>query len=147
MKRTAWWAAAALLAVAGLSRAGEQPLPTAAEPAPAAPAATTTTTTPAAPTGTPTVGPAVPTPDCYPDWNGIAKRRHPLCLWLTYVPSRRPYFDGHVCQKAPNIHPPLYDYFPCAGAGCYSCGHYEVAPPAAKLRLCKKKCDAYCVPQ
>jgi hypothetical protein len=44
--------------------------------------------------------------------------RHPLWSWLTYQPARRPWLDGHCVHKAPNIQPPLYDYFPCMGRTC-----------------------------
>src|SRR5437763_6642024 len=37
--------------------------------------------------------------------------RHPLWSWLTYQPARRPWLDGHCVHKAPNVQPPLYDYF------------------------------------
>ena len=121
MKRCALWATTVVLLVASMSRAQDKALPT-LTPAPAADAAAAPAPATAAPaTATPQMGPAVPVPTYYPDAPCTA-RRHPLLLWLTYVPSRRPYFDGHLCQKAPNIQAPLYDYFPCIGEGCYPCG-------------------------
>ena len=45
-------------------------------------------------------------------------KRHPLWSWLTYQPARRPWLDGHCVHKAPNVQPPLYDYFPCMGRTC-----------------------------
>jgi hypothetical protein len=45
-------------------------------------------------------------------------KRHPLWSWVTYQPARRPWLDGHCIGKAPNLVPPLYDYFPCMGRTC-----------------------------
>lgn len=145
MKQTAW-CVAALLVAAGVSRAQEAPSPTTI-PAPTPVMDGAVPKDGAAPAAPQVIPPAVPTPCYYPDWNGVGKRRHPLCLWATYVPSRRPWFDGHCCQLAPNVQPPLYDYFPCLGEGCYDCKGYVQAPPAAKLgmRLCRKT-NAYCAP-
>lgn len=116
MNRYMLCAASVVFIAAGMGQAQDRSLPSAEETAPA-PAKTE----PAPAASGLLVGPAVPVPTCYPDAPCTA-RRHPLLLWLTYVPSRRPYFDGHICQKAPNIQPPLYDFFPCTGEGCYSCG-------------------------
>ncbi len=115
MNRRILWAAGVIVLATSVCQAQDKSAPESV-PAPDPDAA-------AAPavSATPFVGPAVPVPSYYPAAPCTA-RRHRLLLWLTYVPSRRPYFDGHLCQKAPNIQPPLYDFFPCIGESCYSCG-------------------------
>lgn len=142
MNRTACCAAVAMLWTATLVMAeeiqapsstyGDKPPVTMDQPA------ATTATPAAAPPASAVVGPAVPTPAYYPDWN-CTSRRCPLIMWMTYVPSRRPWFDGHICQKVPNIQAPLYDYFPCTGvSNCCPAGYV----PAAKCGPLGLKCQS-----
>jgi hypothetical protein len=133
--RKTLWAMTALLLTAEIGAAQEKKLPEpAANPAPAA-TTTSPSNTAAAPQAangcgatecaregmTPVpVAPQGPVPGAYYVDVPVNTRKHPLCLWLTYVPARRPYLTGFICQKVPNCQPPLYDYFPCAFDQCHT---------------------------
>jgi hypothetical protein len=125
--------ALALFIVAGTSAAQDKKLPDpAAAPdksaeTPAAPAANPATARGCRDCGcamagmTPVpIAPNGPAPGMYYQDSPCSVRRHPFCLWLTYVPARRPYLTGWLCQKAPNCQPPLYDYFPCCFDQCHA---------------------------
>lgn len=110
---------------ASLSRADDKQAAPAAAPAPAASAAAPTQS--GGCDGESTIL-AVQAP-CGGSVGCLARNRHPIWDWLTYVPSRRPIIDGNCCnRKQPNIQPPLYDYFPgdCCGCSSNGCGNANV---------------------